>query len=47
MSLRCAIYARFSSEKQSPLSVADQIRKCREYAAARDWLVLDSHIYGG
>lgn len=46
MSLRCAIYARFSSEKQSPLSIEDQIRKCREYAAARDWLVLDSHIYG-
>lgn len=45
MSLRCAVYARFSSEKQSPLSIEDQIRKCREYAQARSWSVLDSHIY--
>jgi site-specific DNA recombinase len=43
--LRCAIYARFSSEKQSPLSIDDQIRKCREYAAPRGWLILDGHIY--
>ena len=45
MILRCAVYARFSSEKQSPLSIEDQVRKCREYAQARDWSVLDSHIY--
>jgi DNA invertase Pin-like site-specific DNA recombinase len=43
--LRCAVYARFSSEKQSPLSIEDQIRKCREYAGQRDWSILDSHIY--
>ena len=43
--LRCAVYARFSSEKQSPLSIEDQVRKCREYAEPRGWLVLDSHIY--
>lgn len=43
--LRCAVYARFSSEKQSPLSIGDQVRKCREYAEPRGWLVLDSHIY--
>ncbi len=45
MILRCAVYARFSSEKQSPLSIEDQVRKCREYAQARDWSVLDSRIY--
>ena len=45
MILRCAVYARFSSEKQSPLSIEDQVRKCREYAEARDWSVLDAHIY--
>ena len=45
MILRCAVYARFSSEKQSPLSIEDQVRKCREYAQDRDWSVLDSHIY--
>lgn len=43
--LRCAVYARFSSEKQSPLSIEDQVRKCREYADQRDWSILDSHIY--
>lgn len=43
--LRCAVYARFSSEKQSPLSIDDQVRKCREYAEPRGWSVLDSHIY--
>ena len=43
--LRCAVYARFSSEKQSPLSIEDQVRKCREYAEQRGWAVLDSHIY--
>jgi site-specific DNA recombinase len=43
--LRCAVYARFSSEKQSPLSIEDQVRKCREYAEQHGWFVLDSHIY--
>lgn len=45
MTLRCAIYARYSSDKQSPASIADQIRKCREYAKAGGWLVLERHIY--
>jgi hypothetical protein len=31
MTLRCAIYARFSSDKQSPTSIDDQNRKCREF----------------
>ena len=43
--LRCAVYARFSSEKQSPLSIDDQVRKCREYAEPRGWSILDSHVY--
>ena len=42
---RCAIYARFSSDRQSPTSLTDQIRKCREYAAREGWKVLDAHIY--
>jgi DNA invertase Pin-like site-specific DNA recombinase len=45
LALRCAVYARFSSEKQSPLSIEDQVRKCREYAQPRGWSVLDSHVY--
>ncbi len=43
--LRCAVYARFSSDRQSPTSIADQIRKCREHAARQGWLVLEEHVY--
>jgi len=42
---RCAIYARISTDKQSRLSPADQIRKCREYAEQNGLLVLDNHVY--
>jgi site-specific DNA recombinase len=44
-SSRCAIYARFSSEKQNPLSTEQQIRKCREYTDKHAMYVLDEHIY--
>jgi site-specific DNA recombinase len=43
--LRCAIYARFSSDRQSAVSIEDQIRKCREYASRHGWEVLEEHIY--
>ncbi len=45
MTLRCSIYARYSSDQQSPLSLDDQIRKCREYAAQQGWVVLDEYIF--
>ena len=45
MTLRCAIYARFSSDRQSLTSITDQIRKCREHAKQNGWLVLDEHVY--
>ena len=45
MKLRCAVYARFSSDKQSAASITDQVRKCREYAQARGWEILADHIY--
>jgi site-specific DNA recombinase len=44
-SLRCAIYSRYSSDRQSPSSIEDQIRKCRQFSDARSWTVLDEHIY--
>jgi site-specific DNA recombinase len=44
-SVRCAIYARFSSERQSPLTIEQQIRKCREYADRNGWRVLSEHVY--
>ena len=42
---RCAIYARYSSDRQSPLSIEDQIRKCREFATSKGWQILEDHIY--
>jgi site-specific DNA recombinase len=42
---RCAVYARYSSDQQSPASIDDQIRKCREYAAEHGLEVLEHHIY--
>jgi site-specific DNA recombinase len=43
--LRCAVYARYSTDRQSPASIVDQVRKCREYAVARGWEVLEAHLY--
>ncbi len=37
--LRCAIYARFSSEMQNELSIEDQVSRCREEIARRGWRV--------
>ncbi len=42
---RCAVYARYSNEKQNALSIGQQIRKCREFAGANRLRVLDPHIY--
>lgn len=45
MDIKCAIYARYSSENQREASIEDQIRKCRDFAAQRGWTVLEEHIY--
>lgn len=45
MSLRCAAYARYSSDRQSPESIEDQLRKCREFAAKEGGEVLADHVY--
>ncbi len=42
--MRCAIYARYSSDLQRDSSIEDQIRKCREYASGAGWTVLEDHI---
>jgi site-specific DNA recombinase len=42
--LRCAIYSRYSTDKQNPLSIDDQIRKCREFAACKGWEVVEAHV---
>ncbi len=35
------IYARFSSDKQDEASIEAQVRACREYAAAKDFAILE------
>ena len=42
--LRCAIYARYSSEAQRKTSIEDQIRICRATAECNGWLLLDQYI---
>jgi DNA invertase Pin-like site-specific DNA recombinase len=42
---RCAVYARYSNEKQNPLTVDQQIRKCREFASRHALRILDPHIH--
>jgi site-specific DNA recombinase len=41
----CAVYARYSDERQNPLSIDQQIGKCREYAQRHKLLILNDHIY--
>ena len=39
--IRVAIYARYSSDLQSPTSIEDQVRLCRQHAARQDgWTVV-------
>ena len=45
MSLRCAFYGRYSSDRQNPLSPTDQLAKCQQFAQERGWRVLEEHSY--
>ena len=45
MTLRCAAYARYSSDRQSPASISDQLRQCREFAESHGWQFLELHVY--
>src|SRR5882724_6228388 len=42
--MRCAIYARYSSDLQRDSSIEDQNRKCRTLADLRGWIVLDEYV---
>src|SRR5215472_12331948 len=41
--IRCAIYARFSSDRQKESSIDDQVRNCEHRAAREGWTV--THRY--
>ncbi len=43
--IRCVVYARYSTDKQNPVSVPDQIRMCRKYAERQEWEIPDRAIY--
>lgn len=44
--MRCAIYARYSSDAQSPKSIDDQVRECKTLIQQRKgWRIDESHIY--
>jgi DNA invertase Pin-like site-specific DNA recombinase len=43
--MRCASYARYSTDRQNPLSIEDQLRKCREFAARTGWEFLEGYIF--
>ena len=42
--VRCAIYARYSSDLQRPTSIDDQVRNCRAAGERNGWTVLDDFI---
>ncbi len=44
--MRCAIYARYSSDRQKATSIDDQVRKCRQLAETKSsWRILDELIF--
>jgi site-specific DNA recombinase len=40
---RCAIYARYSSDLQSPTSIDDQLQLCRAYADRQGWVIITTY----
>lgn len=42
--IRCAIYARFSSDLQRLTSIEDQLRRCREYASQQGWIIVEEYV---
>src|SRR5712692_3302951 len=42
--MKCAIYARYSSDLQRESSAEDQIRKCKTFADSKGWAVLNEYI---
>jgi site-specific DNA recombinase len=46
-SIRVALYARYSTDKQRPTSISDQFRLCREFAAKKGWCVVEEFSDAG
>ena len=43
MTLRCALYARYSSDQQRAASIEDQFRVCRELAEREGWKIASAY----
>ena len=43
MTLRCALYARYSSDQQRAVSIEDQFRVCRERAEREGWKIVGTY----
>ena len=43
--MRCACYARYSSDLQRETSIDDQVAVARQYAERQGWTLIDQHIY--
>ncbi|MFH1699231.1 MAG: recombinase family protein [Candidatus Zixiibacteriota bacterium] len=43
--MKCAIYARYSSDNQKETSIEDQIRECKSYIDRQGWVLSEEHIY--
>ena len=43
MTLRCALYARDSSDQQRAASIEDQFRVCREHAEREGWKIAGAY----
>ena len=43
MTLRCALYARYSSDQQRAASIKDQFRVCREHAEREGWKIAGAY----
>jgi site-specific DNA recombinase len=41
--MRCVVYARYSTDRQTESSIEDQLRVCREFIAAQGWQVKAEH----
>ena len=43
MILRCALYARYSSDQQRAASIEDQFRVCRKHAEREGWKIAGAY----
>ena len=43
MTLRCALYARYSSDQQRAASIEDQFRVCREHVEREGWKIAGAY----